>query len=894
MSVAAIVIGSNDELVQRTRQALSSQSQPVAEIVNYAEVGDVSLESLGSHNWVWLLQAGMAPRVNALESLLRSSESAPSAVWLAPKLANAQNPRFLEEYGLTLTAAWAPISPAKNELDQAQHDAKQDLLAASVLGSLFRLEALTGFWNLKSRNALIRDYRLALSLRLGGFRVIGVPDAKVLTEPATTGFSKASPLNQRKTQIELFANYGNPLVVALLGLLAPLLAVMLVIWQFLLKRPERVLPTLAAGLWWFAANPVLLSRRHRLSASQRAGLKALRALRANREDVQRVAAAGFDSPVAPAELETVRLQGAVSFVGAGGPWIMALLAALSFQFWPRDVAISGGGLLPLGDSLAHLFSRAGASWQNLGLGVAMPSDPFNWVLLALGFATFWAPNLSVTVFVFLVKPLAFASAWRLLSLATNRLWVITLGALTYAFWPALTQAQNAGQLGAMLSLVMLPLFLFVLARILQFGSAGRRSVQTWTWVGSGAILAAAISAAAPSLTPLIAVSILLLALYRFRKIGYLIWLPVPLLVIWFPYAWYLVSKLGNPMVMFSDPGVAALSDPLGAFDVFLAGGSALVRTWQDTLAYAVFVPLLIALAATLTRRAVNAAWLWLVTLAAFASAAAFSRVTFDSLSAVFGSGFDGGNAGSPFPLLGLAGLVVAVLVVLALEAAPKWLSRAGQFASITAVLALALPFVLTQPSVTWGPGQTMPALVAAQAQQDSQTRVLVLQGMPSSLGSMARGTLVTGGQVTLEDQSTAYLVSQKLRRGAEYEQLSAVAANLIAGSDQGIDQGLRKFGISYVLVRDPSFQAQMSAAIDTLPQLEPVGITEFGKLWRVKSVQPKSRIAGWDWSVTKQVQVAVIGVYALLAIPTRRRVKTTTDDEAELDAFEAGFEGESF
>ena len=897
MSIAAIIIGSNDELVAETRRAVAAQSLSASEILNFDTLEAVGKAALPAHDWLWILEQGMAPKPEALAQMLTAAESSPSAGWLAPKLVTSRSPREIVEYGLTVTKGWRPISPARADFDQAQHDSKQDLLAASLVGSVLSSAAWEIVKNVSpAKRPLTGSFDAAIAVRLGGYRVMGVPEARIAVGEAGVDFTRASDLGLLKTRIDLAVAYSTPLLSIILGLLAPAMALGLMLWFMLIKRPERIGSTLAAGFWWFFGSLALLVRRSKLRPKGGSGLTSLASLRATREDRQRVALAGLDNPAAIAEASAVTSSGPISFGAAGGPWLMLLLAGLSFQFWPKGQAVSGGTLLPLGSSLAHLFSSAGASWQNSGLGVAAPSDPFNWVLLGFGLLTFWAPNLGVTIFIFLVKPLAFASAWRLLSLVSSRAWIITIGALAFAFWPALTTAQASGQLGAMVALVLLPLFVFVLARILQFGSVARRSVQTWAWVGSGGILAAAISSGAPSLTPIVAAAILMLAIYRFRKIGYLIWLPVPLIVVWAPYAWYLVAKVGHPMLVFTDPGGPVAASEISGLSAIFGGLTPTLHSWQSALGFAVGALVLVAVFAVVTKRLASAGWLWLVVLASLASAVAFSGVLNSGYGSAITGSYDSITSGNSVPLLGLAGLVTAVLVVMTIDGARPAIGSVGQWVSMLAIGLLAFSFVVTPSTLVWSNGSTLPALVEAQAQQDSSTRVLALRPVPSGADDFVLGALVTGGGVTLEDQSNAYLSNQRQIQQSDprYARLNALAANLVAGSTNGVDKGLASFGIDYVQVPTAGVGSGLASALDTIPVLEPVGTTEFGRLWRVKSAGLRHRVARWEWSLTKQVQVAVITGFALLAIPTRRRLKAGTSDEAELDAFEGGFEGDGF
>jgi len=904
MAVAALIVGTDESQISQTSSALSEQLTPTGGVFVAANLSQaqqlLTSNAFGAAEWLWILAAGMTPQPGALANLLRAAETSPSAAWLAPKLVRPGRARELEEFGRTVNRFWQPISPVGNELDQGQHDHREDLLAASLFGSLLRTDALLAAGGFDQHgNELTNQYRLAVAMRLAGNRLLAAPTARVAVPEASgktaVRLGDYSPLQQSQAQIQLYSGYHNPVFTLLGGLLAPVVAAISALFFLTAKRPERILVTLTAGFWWFFNGIALLFKRPNIGAGQRSGLVALKALYATREDRHRAAQSSIEQPAAIAEANLEAVSERVSFARSGGYWIMLTLAALSWQFWPKDVAVSGGGLAPLGDSLAHLFSRAGASWQQLGFGVAAPSDPFNWVLFGFGLITFWAPTLSVTLFVFLIKPLAFGAAWRLLSLVSNRPWLLTTGALTYAFWPALTAAQAEGRIGTAVALVLLPLFLFTLARILQFGASPRRSVQTWTWVGTGALLAAAISAGAPSLTPLVALVILLLAIYRFKRIGYLMWLPIPLLVMWIPLGWYLAVGLAHPMLLFTEPGNPNPSIEYSLPQLLLGTPtSGLFAQWVN---YAPAIPLLIGLVATVSKRSLNAMWLWLALLASVASAFVFNQISFpvrgistDGLAVAY-------SMGTPLPLVGLAGLIAAVLLVMALDQAKVGWSRIGGALALLVSSVLAAQFLLQSSALACTNGAQMPALVRAQAAQNPNTRVLVIRSaVTAGATTLIDATLVTGAGQTLEDHSVAYDAAVvKLREtDSRYTQLGDVVANLVAANDANLDAGLKKFAVDYVLLPGRGDAVAIGSALDTVAQLEPVGTTQYGRLWRVRSSQLSHAASSWDWSVTKQVQVGVLALFALLAIPTRRRARVSSSDEQELDAFEGGFESEAF
>ena len=906
MAVAAIITATENESVENLIAALERMPQVSRIFIGtdeheaLAKLENALAAGLDHANlWLWFLGADAAPQADALEELLQVVEKAPSAGWVVPKVfKDASVSRELASFGQTVNRVWAPVALAEHQLDQAQYDHREELLAANRVGSLIRYDAFRnagGF--LRGITALAADYRLAISIRLAGLRVVGAPAARINLEGAALPHSvtEASPLTLLKTQIQLATAYAVWPLSLLLGILAPIGALILSLWHLVRKAPERIGATLVAGFWWFFLTPALLAKRHRFTGGSKAAFSALGTLFATSEDVQRARVSRVDQPAAVAEANLESTDETPRFAASGGIWVMLALAAVSYQFWPTNLAAVGGSLLPVGSSLKAIFSAAGASWQHLGFGFAAPSDPVNWVYFVLAAATFWAPNLGISLLVFLAKPLAFATAWRLLSLTTKKRSLITIGALTYAFWPALSTAQLQGRFGTIIAAVLLPVFVFALARILRFGASERRSVQTWTWVGLGGLLAAAISAGAPSLTPLVAALILFLAIYRFKRIGYLIWLPVPLLVLWFPFAMNLVVGQLHPLALLTDPGVPVASSQQPLWLIALGGAG--LGPLSGLSPFLLALPIAVGLLGVLGRRSWNSLWLWLAFLTSVAGAWLFNGLTFVQHSLVARVAPERESAGSPLALLSLAGLILAVLVVLSLETASR--SWRGIGAGVTALVtaALATQFVVADTPLHFTDGFNMPALVVAQAESNSQTRTLVINPLVSTSSlQMVSATLVQGEGITMSNLSTAYLTAlpRLEQQDPRYRHLSEVAANLVAANGSNLRAALQKYKIDYVLVPNGGSAAATGASLDTVAELESVGTTSFGRLWRVVSSGFETHSSGWEWSVTKQVQTSVFAMFALLAIPTRRRTRSGSKSSGALDAFESDTEGAGF
>lgn len=850
--------------------------------------------------WLWVLTEDTVPEPEALAELVKIIEVAPSAAMIAPKLVRQESPRVIEQMGLTLTRRWRLFSSVSTEFDQSQHDEIQDVLAAPVAAGLLNAQKYLEHLGIRQDlSPLAGDYDMAMRFRLNGARVLLSPSARVRvpSQGSQLVLAQQAPLTLRKAQIELFSIYSPLWLAVVLGILAPLGSVLQTVWLMLVKRPERIGTELVAGFWWFFTLVARLKPRSGVIKAERAVVSQLKALYASREDISRSQRSKVEQPAAKAELEAESLAARPGFVASGGLWIMALLAALSFRFWPTDVAVSGGQLLPLGNSLGHIFARAGSAWQPLGLGTAAPSDPFNWVLLATSSITAWAPSLSIALLIFLAKALAFAGAWRALNLATNRVWLLTLGGLTYALWPALSVAQTQGRFGTLLALLLLPWFVFTVARVLELGSHQQRSVQTWTWVGLSSLLAAAISASAPSLTLLVGLFILLLAIYRFKRIGYIVWIPIPLIVLWIPQAVFLGFGLENPLALLTDPGVPIASAKQTMWQFLL--GSHTNLAFGGYSIFAIGLVLAIGLFAVFTKRTFTALWLWVAAVLAVASAWLLTQLSFQADGAVAEPTGRAWVNGSGYPLLGLAGLLFIYLAVIALDSGAGLWNRVGRLVSWALVIVLSAQFAVSSTELTWTNGQLVPALVQAQTESNPQTRTLLLRSLPS-FGSSQNysATVITGDGIHLENLSNSYryALARLTDQNPSYHKLSQLTANLISANGSDVNTGLKEAGINFILVlNQPGLNtststADLAASLDTVKELESVGLTDYGRLWRVtQKISPVS-VEGSSWSLTKAVQVIVLTLFALLALPTRRRIKSFDSNdglEPESDLFEA-------
>ena len=854
--------------------------------------------------WIWLLHDDSAPEPEALLNLLRTVELSPSVAVAGPKLVDWNNPRVVNQLGLTLTPLGDLFSIVSGELDQSQHDDADDVLAVGTAAALIRfdvLKVLHGFDT--SAPELASDFDFSIRARLAGHRVVVVPSSRVAhASLAMQGARPRSWLGTtpkaalRRSAIHLRLAFA-PLPVALLfWFFLPLIGVVRAIGRLAAKRPDRIWSELSAAFWGYFTIGARLASRSKIAATSVIRFGKLRGLRATWQQVRNANRAALEREQSQAtlaafergEFDVEQSANAQGFVASGALWVATALAALSFAFWPNGNAATGGGLLPLSDSWLTLFSRAGASYQPIGLGYFGPSDPFVWVLTTLGSLTFWAPSLSLIILLLLAKTIAFAGAWRVVSLFSESSFARIAGSLVYALWPALAVAQLEARIAAVIAIVSIPWLAFSVARAAGIGKANF-STQTWSWVAASGLLLFVVSASAPNTVPILLLALALVIATRIRKFGFLIWIPLPTAVVFGPTVLYYLFGLLKPLALLADPGLPQQSAKSPIWQLMLGG-----ETFGVSLPFIgkfsnwIFIPvLLIALVALVGKRWGIAFVLWSFGIAIVALAWLVSSLSFAAVgvgSTVRSTDFVNG---SPAALLGLFGLLVAVLFALGLNEIKRVRARRIIGAGLAAMsLAPALLLTATTfPSLKYTDGRVVPSIVAAEAEQGSALKMLVINPEVNADGSIAFGAeIVSGDGVQLEDVSLSYrfaLDEVKQSRAEEYNRIAQLVADLASANGTELQNTIDDAGIGYVLVPDRNsvIAGQLGVALDSVKELEAVGSTDNGSLWRVHEPDQKLLNAGIEpnspWSITKAVQLSVLLGFLLLAIPStnqRRRV----------------------
>jgi hypothetical protein len=206
---------------------------------------------------------------------------------------------------------------------------------------------------------------------------------------------------------------------------------------------------------------------------------------------------------------------------------------------------------------------------------------------------------------------------------------------------------------------------------------------------------------------------------------------------------------------------------------------------------------------------------------------------------------------------------------------------------IVAVALLAVPLVASMNLGTAGVrasnGKVLPAYVVAQAQLDPNVGTLLLTAQP---GGGLGAVLTRGTGPTLDDMAT--LVTTRTTFSAADVRLATLVGNVSSGSGQESAAELTDLGVGFIVLTAPqngagspassaaqAISTRVKTALDSNPDIEAVGVTDAGLLWRFAAGTGSAPGAATPASAVEPQRALVIGVQALvilltllLAIPT--------------------------
>jgi hypothetical protein len=335
-------------------------------------------------------------------------------------------------------------------------------------------------------------------------------------------------------------------------------------------------------------------------------------------------------------------------------------------------------------------------------------------------------------------------------------------------------------------------------------------------------------------------------------------------------AWFLPVVLerafsGNWLSLLLDPGIS-VSDSLEAnwkLPFFGFGFDSL------SLGLLITVPVLVfALVAILAPKLRETLPLWAIALLALITS-----------WVIVGTQFDLGNGSSigidVSALLALFGLAVVLLLAHVADASLVLRITSLTAVALLGILPAAFQLATNPPTVTYSDGRIVPSIIQADVSAGSYWRTLQLES--SSEGGLV-ASVFTGEGVKLNQISSGYKISNTTNPevNPDYQELGQLVANLASANGAEILPTLEKFGIGYILVSPIDRNLQL--ALDSTRELESIGVTDFGQLWKVTSVPAGTKDSAFDFGLIKLGQIAVLVLFAWFAIPVQRKKKRESED----------------
>lgn len=439
----------------------------------------------GAAAWLWLLHDDAAAEPEALAALVRAVEVAPSVGVAGAKQRTWDDPARVLEVGVTTSRFGRRMTGIDEpEVDQGQHDAREDVLAVGLAAALVRRDV----WDdLGGPDPALGPYGDGLDLsrraRLAGHRVVVVPGAVVRHAQASLTGGRDGWDASRSARVRREAFVHGQLT-SVPGWLVPVVAVLAVVsgvvralGRFATKEPNLVVGELVAP-WRVLATPGRVARaRRRARATGVLPRRTLRPLEATWRDVvgqlqdrRLTAAEARRSRTAPSELEAAELTA----LKVRRRWTLAAVAVAAVAV---DLAVLGplvgpvlggarlsGGSLLFGDAdLGGLWAAATSWWTSDGLGQASPPEPLLSALLPFVAVTGGVGGATALVLLGSLV-LAALGAWFAAGAATRSVALRAWAALVWTAAPALLVGLDEARLGAVLAHVTLPWFLLALAR----------------------------------------------------------------------------------------------------------------------------------------------------------------------------------------------------------------------------------------------------------------------------------------------------------------------------------------------------------------------------------------------------------------------------------------------
>lgn len=597
---------------------------------SFGDAVDAALANVDPGTWLWLLHDDSAPAPDALAELLRAVEHSTAVAvagpkqerWVtgagaepAPPFASGSASRLVE-VGVTTTPLGRRMTGIDDdEIDQGQHDARDDVLAVGLAGALVRRTVWQELGGTDPEYGSFGDgLDLCRRARLAGHRVIVVPSAVVrhaqasllglrdrrrgsttLPAPDPGSSSAARRRSQLHARLVGVAAPWLPFVALAMVLGAPFHAA----YRLLVKQPGHARDELLAPLWALVrVGPVWRARRA-ARRTRRLPRRALRPLRgtwrevlAERRDRRLARAEQRRTAWAPTDIERRELRALALRRRAGLVATAVVLAAYTaVVFGPLAGALLAGGrlvggsLLPATGTLGDVWRAATTGWVTTGLGAPAPADPYVTALVPASMLAGGATQTAVNLLVPACFVAAGLGAWFAAGAVVRSVPARAWATLVWVAAPALLTAVGAGRVGAVLVHATLPWLALAVVRALGLQRVDlvapptpgaprpdpRPEPGSLAAAATAGLLFAVVVAGSPVLLPVGALVLVVVALGVRRHRRYLALVPVPAVVLFAPFLVHVArtARDGGWRLLLADPGAPVAAVPAAPWQQLL-------------------------------------------------------------------------------------------------------------------------------------------------------------------------------------------------------------------------------------------------------------------------------------------------------------------------------------
>jgi GT2 family glycosyltransferase len=884
------------------------------EATTYAGAVQSVLAQYPAHalEYLWLLHDDTAPLPGALAALSATARKRRQAAVIGGAHVRWDDTSKLVNLGTTVSrfGGRRVTMVETDDINQGQHDARDDVLAVSVAAALVRRDVWSEFDGFDPGfDGFGESAQFCRRAWMAGYDVVIVPTAKIRhSQESLYGHRTSSTRGRHSSYSRRRAGEWFHACVWAAAWTIPIL----VIWMFLssltrsaVRIAQNQVRMVGAELsvpWRVLARvPQLLATRRRSRGTSQARRQVVMPLLASPFAIfatlrarelgayERAKAAATPTDVVRADLDRARSRRRIGLVAVAASAVAANIVL--FGSWLPAIA-AGSQLTSPALGVTEftwqvLWDRTWSGWSDQGFGAPTLDGSFAALITPLaalpGGARLWvglALSLAVTAAAF--------SAWFAAGAATRSSVVRALVAVAYATWPMYLQAIGDGRIGAVVTHVALPLMALALARALgwQRGELvgdgeefpARRSASPSAGVSAAVMMTVVVVATPALLLPLVLV---LAVLGSFAgRLRWRVWsISIPGIVVSGPAliaAWHAGTSAGGGAawhLLAREPGPSILSPITEPWELLLGytgsftqipgfdaeGNRAAVMMVGAVVLAAAVVGLLSRRSALAVRAGFLIAAVGLLT----GVAAQRTVVTLaDGAGQADANGWAG--AGSSLSLVGL-------LLAAAAASHGAWRAGAGTTRAVrrslsAGALGVAGIVIVAQVGVAAWPGRApetaviaaradvLPLVAGLEQTGPSRQRVLTLAGGDN--GEVAYSVLAEDGTVWLSGRSERSMDGTVIAAdGASLAtpEVLADAVATLAGGGEGADEDLAAWGIGVITVAPDS--PRLDGALAQITDISLMGASTRGTAYRVDrpdSDVPVSRawVEGDDGSIT--------------------------------------------